>query len=226
MKIHKIAKSKQKLLKLKLIKTKVYKKNHNNFIQIEDIVNRLRKAFYIIYKYHTNNKRILFVGSSTRIDFKLKTLIKKTKHIIIPESIWMSGLLTNQASCFKYLSKNQKIINRKVSKILFQVKKKSDLIVILNNSSNVTSVKEGYVTRTPVISINCDLDILDPKPSYKIPGNFKFTKKKIRNTFFYSILFATLKKANKNSNRKLKINKLFLKPKKSVKYSKNTKLKN
>lgn len=213
MKINKTAAHKHKLLKLKLIKTKIYKKNHNNFIQIEDIVNRLRKALHVIYKYHANNKRILFVGSPLHIDSQLKKLIKNTKHTIIPESIWMSGLLTNKDACFKYLSKNQRSVNSKISEILFQVKKKSDLVVILNASSNTTALNEGYLTRIPVISLNCNLDITDPKPSYKIPGNFKFTQKKVRNTFFYSILSATLKKAKKNIKLPVKLSKPFLKRK-------------
>ena len=225
MKINKTIKHKHKLLRLKLIKTKIYKKNHNNFVQIEDIINRLRKALHTIYKYHINNKQILFVGSPAYIDSKLKTFIKKTKHIIIPESTWINGLLTNQTSCFKYLLKNQKVTNNKMSKILFKLKKKSDLIVILDNSLNTTALDEGVLTQIPVISLNCDLDIFNSKPSYKIPENFTFTKKKTRDTFFYSILITTLKKANRNLKLKRKVNKLFLKPKKFVKHHKNKQFK-
>src|SRR6478672_3789437 len=128
MKIVKITKYRSKLVKLKLIKTKIYKKNNHDFIKIEDIISRLKKALHIIYKYHTNNKRILFVGTPSHLDEKLKNLIKSTKHIYVPESVWMNGILTNQQSCFKYLFKNQESINRKISTILFETKKRSDLI--------------------------------------------------------------------------------------------------
>lgn len=208
MKINKITKYQSKLVKLKLIKTKIYKKNEHNFIKTEEIVSRLKKALYIIYKYHINNKKILFIGTPLNLDEKLKNLIKNTKHTYIPESVWMNGVLTNQQSCFKYLLKNQQSINRKISTILFKTKKKSDLIVILDSSTNPNALNEGYLTRTPVISIGSNLDSLDTKSSYKVPGNFKFINKKIRNNFFYSMLSATLKKAHTNS-KKTKINFLY-----------------
>lgn len=217
MKINKITNYKYKLLKLKLIKTKIYKKNSNNFIQIENIINKLKKALTIIYKYHINNKRILFVGSPIYIDPKLKNLIKNTKHRIIPESIWINGLITNKTTCFNYISKNQKVINSKVSEILFQMKKRGDLIVILDASLNRTVLEEGYLDKTPVISLGSTLEISDQKSSYKVPGNFKFTNKKTRDTFFYSILSAVFKKAHKELKAKIRLKKLFLNKKKHYK---------
>lgn len=196
MKINKITKYQSQLIKLKLIKTKIQKKNGHNFIKIEDIISRLKKSLHIIYKYSTNNKRILFVGTPLHLDEKLKNLVRKTKHTYIPESIWMNGILTNQQSCFKFLLKNQKSINRKISTTLFQMGEKSDLIVILDSSINFNALNEGYLTRTPVISLNANIS--DIKSSYTVPGNFKFTDKKVRNNFFYSILSATLKKAQIN----------------------------
>lgn len=196
MKIKKIAKHQNQLVKLKLIKTKTYKKNDHNFIKIEDTVSRLKKALHIIYNYDTSNKRILFVGTPLHIDEKLKNLIKNTKHTYTPESVWMNGILTNQHSCFKYLSKNQQSINRKISTTLFETGEKSDLIVILDSSRNLNALNEGYLTRTPLISLNSNNS--DTKSSYTVPGNFKFTNKKIKNNFFYSVLNATLRKAQIN----------------------------
>jgi len=198
MKINKTKSYKFKLVKLNLIKNKTYKKKHNNFIKIEDITNRLKKSLHIIYKYHINNKKIVFIGTPINIDPKFKKSLQNTKHVLIPKALWMNGIITNQFSCFKYLSKNQKLINNKISEILFKIKNKSDLVVILNTSENLNALEESYLARIPTISINCDLDITDLKSSYKVPGNFQFRKKKIRDTFFYSILTAVFKKANKN----------------------------
>lgn len=197
--IRNTAKNKARLLKLKLLKTKVYKKK-NCFIslKIEDIEYRLKKALHIIYKYHINNKRVLFVGTSSYTHQKLKQLVRNTKHVMIPESIWTNGIIANPSTCFRYLSENQSTTNKKISKILFHLKKRSDLIVILNQISNLTALEESYNARIPIISLNSDLNILDVKPSYKIPGNFSFNKKKIRDNFFYSILNATFKKTNKD----------------------------
>lgn len=124
MKLNKINLYKSKILKLKLVQTKIYKKSYNNFIKIEDISSRLKKALCIIYNYHMNNKRIIFIGVPINIISKLKKLLGKTKHIIIPESIWVPGLFTNQEVCFKYLAKNPKSMENKISDILFQLKKK------------------------------------------------------------------------------------------------------
>jgi len=207
MKINRIKLSSFKLLKLKLIKTKVYKKKNHNFIKIEDITTRLKKSLHIIYKYHVNNKKILFIGTPMNIDTKFKNLLQTTKHVLIPEPLWINGIITNQFSCFKYLSKNRKLINNKISEILFKIKGKSDLIVVLNTSDKTSAIEEGYLTRTPIISINCDLEITNEKSSYKIPGNFQFRKKKIRDTFFYSILTAIFKKANRNKKQQSTKNK-------------------
>ena len=199
MKLNKINLYKNKILKLKLIQTKIYKKNYNNFIKIEDISSRLKKALHIIYNYHINNKRIVFIGTPINISYKFKKLLKKTKHILIPESIWISGLFTNQETCFKHLTKNPKFTNNKTSKTLFQLEKKIDLIVILDFNSNKEAINEAYLTKIPLIFLNCDFKTLNNNLIYKIPGNFKFTKKKIRDMFFYSILGATFKKSLKNT---------------------------
>jgi ribosomal protein S2 len=183
------------IIDLKLIQTKVYtKKRTVNSIKINQITPRLKKVLNIIYKYNIKNKRILFVGTPVNLDNKFQELVQSSKHLFIPESVWLNGILTNKDACFKYLAKNQNNIDSNMSKILFQLKKKIDLIVILDISLNETIRNESYFAKIPVISFNCNLDISDTKSSYKIPGNF--TKKKLHNNFLYYLLFATLKRAN------------------------------
>jgi ribosomal protein S2 len=197
MKIKNIIKYKNKLLKLKLIKTKIYKKkDHLTNTRIENIEYRLKKALHIIYKYHTTNKRILFIGVPVHTDKETKNLINSTRHTFIPESAWVNGIITNKASCFKYLSENPKATTNKLSKLLLKLRNKSDLVVVFNKIADKDALGECYLARIPVISLNCDLNPLKNKSTYKIPGNFNFTKKKVRNDFFFSILKATFKKAN------------------------------
>lgn len=197
MKIKKVKKYQNKLLKLKLIKTKIYnKKQYLNNIKLEDIEYRVKKVLYIIYKYHISNKKILFVGSSRTTHPQIQTLFKLTKHILIPKNIWLKGAISNKKSCFTYLSKNRKMFNNKTSEILFQLQKSIDLIVILEESDNLSVLNEGYVSRIPIVSINCSLNIQHNKPSYKIPGNFQFSNKKLLDNFFYSLLISTFKKGH------------------------------
>lgn len=84
MKIKNLIKHKNKLLKLKLLNTKIYKKNYAlKNLKIEEIEHRLKKGLQIIYKYHIYNKRIIFISSSSTL--KLTNLLKNTKHLFIPE---------------------------------------------------------------------------------------------------------------------------------------------
>lgn len=198
MKIKKITQYQNKLLKFKLSQSKIYNKNlHINNIKLEDIEYRLKKAFHIIYKFHILEKKILFVGTPIRLNPKIQKILKNTKHFLIPETIWVNGIITNKISFFKHLPKNKKINNNKTSKFLFQLKKNVDLIVLLNESTNKTALDESYSTKVPIISLNSDLNIQKSKTNYKIPGNFQFFNKKIRDNFFYSILIAVFKKGKK-----------------------------
>lgn len=89
MKIQNLAINPNMLLKLKLIKTKIYnKKNIFIHLKVEDVECRLKKGLQVISKYHTNNKKILFVGDLSPVEeIKLKKLLKHTKHVFVPEHL-------------------------------------------------------------------------------------------------------------------------------------------
>ena len=82
MKLHKI--NFNKVFNLKLLKTKVYTKqkkiNHNKNKMVEL---HLKKAFSIIYKYHTTNKKILFIGTPVNKNQQFNHLLLNTNHIFI-----------------------------------------------------------------------------------------------------------------------------------------------
>lgn len=197
-KLKKVRKHSNKLLKLKLSLSKIYNKNHYlQNIKLKDIEYRLKKAFHVIYKYHFYNKKILFVGTPIYVTPKFQKVLRNTKHFLLPETIWVNGILTNKVSFFKHLFKNKKSQNLKISKFLFQLQKKFDLVVLLNEFNNKIVLDESYLTKIPIISLNSNLSIQENKPSYKIPGNFQFFNKKICDNFFYSILTAVFKKVKK-----------------------------
>ncbi len=198
MKIKKIPQRINKLVKLKLIETKIYnKEQYLENIKIEDIEYRLKKICYLIYKYNVFNKRILFVGLPFNITLKLQELIKNTKHIFIPTSVWLSGAISNKNTNFSNLLKTKNTTKNQISELLFQLKKNIDLVIIINDSNNSDEIlNEGYVARIPVVLLNTNLNICFNKPSYKVPGNFKFVNKKTRSNLFYSLLISTLKKGS------------------------------
>lgn len=227
MKIKKIQINSYKLLKLKLIKSKIFKKDHliKNLI-IEDIESRLKKALKIIYLYHINNKKIIFVGNPLNINKEIIKLLKNTNHIFIPKSAWIAGIITNSNPSFKFLLKKSINLN-KISQRVLQLKKKSDLVVIMDKKLDLIALEEGYSSKLPIITLNSDLNPFDHKSSYKVPGNFILPKNKFKNNFFYSILTSTLKKSNFQKKRfkylthKLRTISVFKKSKKSKKYYKN-----
>jgi ribosomal protein S2 len=197
MKIKPRSNNKSKLLKVKLMQSKIYRKKHHvQNITLEDMEYRLKKALYIIYSYHINNKQIMFVGNPLQINKEMKKLLKNSKHIFIPKDAWINGVITNQNSSFKSLFKKQKGKSTDLSKRLLELKKKSDLIVVMDKNINSKSLDESYIARIPVIALNSKLSPFQEKASYKVPGNFIFPKNVVTNNFFYSILLATLSKSN------------------------------
>ena len=182
MKIKKnIENKKYKLLKFNLITIKIIKKIHiKKNLLINDVEARLKKALKLIYIYHINNKKIIFIGNPLNINKKLIKLLRTTKHMFVPKSTWISGLITNKKSI------------KKVLKL-----KKIDLVVIIDKKNEIIALEESYSFKLPIITLNCDLNPFDSKSSYKIPGNLVRLKDKLRNNFFYLLLLSTLRKAEK-----------------------------
>jgi hypothetical protein len=112
-----------------------------------------------------------------------------------------------------------------ISERILQLKKKSDLIVIMDQELDFKALEEGYKSKIPVITLNSDLNIFNNKTNYKVPGNFIISKNKLKNNLFYSILLSTFKKANflknkfktnlsykLNSIKKIKTTRFYKKP--------------
>jgi ribosomal protein S2 len=183
-KINKTNIKKTNFLKLKLLKNYIY---INKTIEI---LPRLKKALNVIFKYHINNKRILFIGNSNQ---KLITALTQTKHIFIPQSIWVEGILTNSESFFKqFLEKSNKTSRQKFN-AFEQLNKTIDLIVIINEHFSNKIIDEANKAQIPTIVCNCELEMFNTKPCFKIPNN----DKKLTNNFLYSILVAIIYKISK-----------------------------
>lgn len=197
MKISTLQKYNTKLLRLKLLKTKIYRTEKNlDYLLLKNIETRLKKVLHIIYRFHVANKRILFIGTPLKLNNYVKQLLKNKKHSFIPESIWMSGIITNSKPSFKHLIKQHSIGKNKTSKFLFNLKNQADLIVVLNEGSNLAALEESSLKRVPTVSLNVSYNFSNSDLStYKAMGNYNFTKKTIRNNFFFLLLSSILKKA-------------------------------
>jgi ribosomal protein S2 len=221
MKITTLRNYKTKLLKLKLLKTKTFKLEKDlNYLLLKNIETRLKKILHIIYRFHVANKKILFIGTPIKLNNQIKKLFKNKKHNFIPENIWMSGIITNSKSSFKHLVRQHAVTKSTTSKFLFNLKSQADLIVILNERSNLTALKESSLKRVPTIALNVNSDFFSSSLStYKAMGNYGFTKKSIRNNLFFLLLNAVLKKAEQAKKQKIQ----YIKKQKPLNTSFNSK---
>lgn len=197
MKIENNKKKTKQLFKLHVIKSRVYNKNttHNLYdlpnINISKIILKLKKSIQIIFKFHKQNKKILFIGIPKIVETKINI---ETNHVAIPKFINIFGLFLNK-SVFKNFKSNYQVLNNKdpitFSKLLY----KPDLIVIFDSDNSYYIMQEGYRSKIPIINFNSDFCFKkrDKFYSYDIPGNFKFNKKSIDNIFF-KVINSILKK--------------------------------
>lgn len=184
MKLKKVNKSKNKLLQLQILKLYHKKKSYNFETKLKRIEIHLNKISNIIYKYHITNKKILFVGFPNNFN----KIIKNTRHMLIPESNWHNGMLSNRIT-----TQTKKL---KIPSNMLQVKKKPDLIVIYNLNKKSTAIKESYHTRIPAITFSKKLNLLNILPSYNSIGNYNLINEKAENNnFIFSFIKTSLYRA-------------------------------
>lgn len=203
MKIQNTTTKQSMLLKLKLFQTKTYlKKNMFTQLKVEDVECRLKKGLQVISKYHASGRKILFVGNLSPVEeVVLKKLLKKTKHMFVPERLWSKGALINKQSAQVNFSKRNSFYDTS------QLKTSSNLILGLNCSIKNSIVVESYQAKIPMIALGNNLNIFDVKSSYKIPSNPRISKKKVKNNLFLNLC----KKFLKKSIRRVSLNKKFKK---------------
>lgn len=182
MKIQNVLNNQNKLIKLQLLKTKNFeKKNFFQTLKLEDIENRLKKGFKVIYKYNTINKKLVFLNNCLTIELKLQNLLNKTKHIYLSSYLQLSNLMKTKKSLL--LNKLEKKISRKT----LSLKNKNNLIIVLNKQ-----IKKNQIEKIPSIFVVNTLMIFNTWHSYKIIGNFFYRKN--QNFFFFVLLNSLLKK--------------------------------
>ena len=186
-----------KLIKLEIIKSKIISNYLNKFqfeLNLTQFEIYLKKALLIIFQYHINNKKILFIGIPKKKSNNYIKTIQKTNHIFLPESYWVRGLLTNKLTIFKSLKTNLKIINHsKLDKLqtFFLLKHKPNLIVLFNTNSPKPILMETTKLKIPVIIFNPNL-LLNYTTLYQIQGNYEYINKKKQN-FLLLLLKSILK---------------------------------
>lgn len=75
------------LIKLFLLKYQIFK-NFTCIKKVNVTVGYIKQALLIIYSYHCNNKKILFVGLYNNNNIATVTHLKTTNHYFIPQGGW------------------------------------------------------------------------------------------------------------------------------------------
>lgn len=155
-----------KLVSLKIFKTFSY--NFKHYL--------IKKLLIILYKFHTNNKKILFFGLSSRVFEFLEIFKLKTKHVFIKNNYWLNGSFSNYMA-IKYFF----LINKKFKKF-FDIKTKTSFNLFVSFSYiNKEIIKTGSI----VLNFNKSSKFLELKFSVPI----------ISQTFFqYLLVYIILKR--------------------------------
>lgn len=197
MKLKILKKYNNKTLQLNILKLKLYKKKQSSNLNFKKIELNLKKILNLIYEYHINKKKILFL----EFPKSFKHTLKNTKHILIPNHIISTDILNNKIINFNNF--NTMLQNKKISlntiKILLKLNKKIDLLVIYNSSDVYGSIIEkSYKSKTPIIYC---FNKLNNKIAYKITTTNKSLDEKIlNNNFVFTMIQTTLKKAIATKN--------------------------
>jgi len=193
MKLQKTKNYKTKLLQLQLLKLYYKKESYELKTSLKRLELHLNKISNIIYRYHIANKKILFLGFPS----KFKTLLKNTKHIVVPEHAWSNGMLSNRNQKGNSYN-NTTLKDNRTSTRMFKLQKKIDLAVLYNLTSTNTAIKESYLARIPVITFTNKFPVNKTKGTYLTEGLHTFVnEQRLNNYFFFSITEVTLKRALK-----------------------------
>lgn len=152
----------KQILKLHLLKHNIYeqsptKNNHINSITeltLNETIFNLKKSLQIIFQYHTQNKRILFIGLPSKLGSKIN---KITNHAAVPQDINVQGLISNQSNGnFATIKQTTKSKTIKFKSLLPKLLKRPDLVVIIAHDKTNGIYKECVIAKLPVINFKTE----------------------------------------------------------------------
>jgi hypothetical protein len=196
-------KSKQ-LLKLHFLKSRVYeypikKTNFNDLknTNLDQILVSVKKVLQVIFQYNQANKRVLFIGLPSKLEFKINSL---TRHVALSACFDIQGIFSNNKNLLLDLrSLTQKFVKRSPRVLSPKLMKKPDLIILFDHAKTYAIISEAWVAKIPIITFVADNNFRGTmaQSSYCVNGNFKNILKAFdKNIFFIGLnfLFRNLKK--------------------------------
>lgn len=198
MKVNSVKIQNYKLFKYNLLKLQIY--SNKTFlstsslseIALEQLEVYFKQVLKIIFEYHVNHFKILFIGFPFVAKLKQAKFVHFTNHNFILENSWVSGLFRNRLSILTYLNLMQSQKFSKNIKLLLSIKTKPHLVVIFDQKVEANVIQEFYKTGIPILSFNSNF-LQTVTTVYSTFGNFNFDKKNIKMTCFF-LLYSLLKK--------------------------------
>jgi ribosomal protein S2 len=164
-------------------------RNQYSIFEMFYIKSFLKKNLKLIYKYHVNNKKILFIGFKDLNKWtKFRMLFLKAKHYVI-SNIWLNGLLINSSEIQHFFLKKLKKKGIKQAFDLSYMDNSSDLIVFMTNNSFKMPLEEIDNLKVPSIFFLTNFSKKNCLAYYTMFGNFTSQKSKI---FIYLLLKSVL----------------------------------
>jgi hypothetical protein len=151
----------KQILKLHLLKYRTYEQSlkNNNFnlvteLTLNQIIINFKKILQVIFQYHSQNKRILFIGIPKKLELKIN---KTTNHVAVSKSFNIQGLISNNANVNMQNTKHE---NRHrlfgFKSLLPKLSKRPDLVVLISHDKKQNILKECFVAKTPIINFETD----------------------------------------------------------------------
>jgi ribosomal protein S2 len=190
-------KSKQ-LLKLHFLKSRVYeypvkKTNFNDLknTNLDQILVSVKKALQIIFQYNQANKRVLFVGLPSKLEFKINSL---TRHAAVSSGFDIQGIVSNNKTnlLLDLKSVTQKFVKRSSRVLSPKLMKKPDLIILFDHDKTHAILSEAWVAKIPAITFVTDYNLKGTvtQGSYCVNGNYKSVLTAFdKNIFFIGLNF-------------------------------------
>jgi ribosomal protein S2 len=142
----------KQILKLHLLKYRTYEQSlkNNNFnlvteLTLNQIIINFKKILQVIFQYHSQNKRILFIGIPKKLELKIN---KTTNHVAVSKFFNIQGLISNNANVNMQNTKHRLF---GFKSLLPKLSKRPDLVVLISHDKKQNILKECFVAKTPII---------------------------------------------------------------------------
>ena len=146
----------KQILKLYLLKHKIYESGSldvNTGFIVDGTLNRtlinFKKILQIIFQFHIQNRRILFVGVPKKLELKINKL---TQHTAIPSSFDVTRILSNNFTNTESI--DRKLESNMANLSLSRLSRKPDLVVLVTHDKIENVLKNCFILKIPTIDLS------------------------------------------------------------------------